>query len=115
MVSVTFLRHRSSYTDLASSPNVVNVSGILLIKDAGTTSPSSLIPTDSVKGALHEIATCMSLRVPILLTSPPSSGKTTVLKHLAGLLHPTIKNQIVTIQLADTSLDARALLGSHVS
>ncbi|KAL1760476.1 hypothetical protein FB107DRAFT_202952 [Schizophyllum commune] len=96
-------------------PNVVNVSGILLIKDAGTTSPSSLIPTDSVKGALHEIATCMSLRVPILLTSPPSSGKTTVLKHLAGLLHPTIKNQIVTIQLADTSLDARALLGSHVS
>ncbi|KAL1705188.1 hypothetical protein EV121DRAFT_279766 [Schizophyllum commune] len=96
-------------------PNVVNVSGILLVKDAGTTSSSSLIPTDSVKGALHEIATCMSLRVPILLTSPPSSGKTTILKHLAGLLYPTIKNQIVTIQLADTSLDARALLGSHVS
>ncbi|KAI5834423.1 P-loop containing nucleoside triphosphate hydrolase protein, partial [Schizophyllum commune Tattone D] len=83
--------------------------------DAGTPPPSSLIPTDSVKGALHEIATCMSLRVPSLLTSPPSSGKTTILQHLAGLLHPTIKNQIVTIQLADTSLDARALLGSHVS
>ncbi|KAL1666977.1 hypothetical protein GGF50DRAFT_125186 [Schizophyllum commune] len=96
-------------------PNVVNVSGILLVKDAGTPPPSSLIPTDSVKGALHEIATCMSLRVPSLLTSPPSSGKTTILQHLAGLLHPTIKNQIVTIQLADTSLDARALLGSHVS
>uniref|UniRef100_D8PXL7 Midasin n=1 Tax=Schizophyllum commune (strain H4-8 / FGSC 9210) TaxID=578458 RepID=D8PXL7_SCHCM len=96
-------------------PNVVNVNGILLVKDAGTPSPSSLIPTDSVNGALHEIATCMSLRLPILLTSPPSSGKSTILKHLAGLLHPTVKNQIVAIQLADTSLDARALLGSHVS
>ncbi|KAL1744525.1 hypothetical protein HDZ31DRAFT_82642 [Schizophyllum fasciatum] len=95
--------------------HVVNVNGSLLVKDAGIPPPSPLIQTDSANAALRDIATCMSLRLPILLTSPPSSGKSTLFKHLAGLLHPALQNQIVTIQLADTSLDARALLGSHAS
>ena len=38
-----------------------------------------------------------------------------LIHHLSSLLHPRSKNHIVTIQLADTSLDPRSLLGSHVS
>ena len=57
----------------------------------------------------------MSLRLPILLTSTPSAGKSLLIHHLAKLLHPEKQNQIVTIHLADTSLDPRAILGSYVS
>ena len=57
----------------------------------------------------------MSLRLPILLTSAPSAGKSLLIHHLANLLHPEKQNQIVTIHLADTSLDPRAILGSYVS
>jgi len=38
-----------------------------------------------------------------------------LIHHLAKLLHPEKQNQIVTIHLADTSLDPRAILGSYVS
>jgi midasin len=57
----------------------------------------------------------LSLRLPTLLTSAPSSGKFLLLSHLAATIHPGVANQIITIPLADTSLDPRALLGSYVS
>ena len=85
MVSVIFLRHRPSYTDLASSPNVVNVSGILLVKDAGTTSPSSLIPTDSVKGALHEMVVPALLAIIVPLATGLILGPTGVVGLLGGV------------------------------
>ena len=53
--------------------------------------------------------------MPTLLSSPPSSGKSLLLSHLAASLHPGVENQIITIHLADTSLDARSLLGAYVS
>jgi midasin len=53
--------------------------------------------------------------LPTLLTSPPSCGKSLFLSHLAHVLFPGSKNQIVTIQLSDTSLEPRSLLGSYVS
>lgn len=53
--------------------------------------------------------------MPTLVTSPPSAGKLTVLKHLAAQLHPCVPNQIIVIHLADTSLDPRSLLGSYAS
>jgi len=64
---------------------------------------------------LRTIATHLSLRIPTLLTSQISGGKFTLLSHLARLLHPDQQNQIVSIHLADTSLDARGLLGAYVS
>lgn len=57
----------------------------------------------------------MSLRVPVLFTSPPSCGKSLLITHLAKLLHPNSSNHIITIHLADTSLDPRSLLGSYIS
>ncbi|RDB14764.1 Midasin [Hypsizygus marmoreus] len=99
------------------SPHVVNVHGIFLLRASGYphTSTSPLISTPTTVRALQSLAIHLSLRLPTLLTSPPSSGKSLFLSHLAELLHPGVKNQIITIHLADTSLDPRALLGSYAS
>ncbi|PFH53375.1 hypothetical protein AMATHDRAFT_1433 [Amanita thiersii Skay4041] len=105
-----------SVTDL--SPLVVNIYGVLLLRSKYLMpdKPGSvLIPTPSAIAALRTLATHLSLRLPTLLTSTPSSGKSLLLTHLASLLYPGTTNQIVTIHLADTSLDPRALLGSYIS
>jgi len=94
----------------------VNASGIFLLRDYLSPSPpSGLVQTDGAKAALRELALLYSLHHPILLTSPPSSGKSLLIHHLSNLLHPRSENHVVTVHLADTSLDPRSLLGSHVS
>ncbi|KAG6889702.1 hypothetical protein C0992_004422 [Termitomyces sp. T32_za158] len=100
------------------SRHIVNVHGILMLRAPGRglydpTSP--LISTPTTVQALRSLALHVSIRLPTLLTSPPSSGKLLFLSHLAELLYPGVSNKIVTIHLADTSLDPRALLGSYVS
>ncbi|KAJ7132921.1 midasin nuclear AAA ATPase [Mycena filopes] len=98
------------------SPRLTNVHGILLLRANGlppTASP--LVPTPTTDDALRALATQISLRLPTLLSSPPSSGKSLLLTHLAQLLHPGVKNQIIHIHLADTSLDPRSLLGAYIS
>ncbi|KAJ3856471.1 midasin nuclear AAA ATPase [Lentinula lateritia] len=76
---------------------------------------SPLIPTPTAVKALRSLALHLTTRLPVLVTSPPSSGKTLLLSHLAETLFPHVRNQLVFIHLADTSLDPRSLLGSHVS
>jgi len=95
---------------------VANIHGILLLRppsQAKVVSP--LIHTPNAIQSLRTLATHISLRLPILLTSPPSSGKSLLLYHLASSLHPGVNNQIVIIHLADTSLDPRSLLGAYIS
>ncbi|KAF7364926.1 Midasin [Mycena venus] len=100
----------------ALSPRLVNVHGVLLLRSNNSPSTTSpLISTPTTVQALRTLAIHMSLRLPTLLSSPPSSGKSLLLSHLAQLLHPGVKNQIIHIHLADTSLDPRSLLGSYVS
>lgn len=94
----------------------MNVSGIFLLRESlSPPPPSGLVQTNSAGIALRELALLHSLRHPTLLTSPPSSGKSLLIHHLSSLLHPHSKHHVVTIHLADTSLDPRSLLGSHVS
>ncbi|KAF8890021.1 hypothetical protein CPB84DRAFT_1411321 [Gymnopilus junonius] len=98
------------------SPLVANVHGVLLLRTSPTSSiDSSLIPLPSSIVALRQLAFHISIRIPTLLTSAPSAGKALILSHLAQVLYPDTQNQIVSIHLADTSLDPRALLGSYVS
>ncbi|KAL6308298.1 midasin [Sparassis latifolia] len=98
------------------SPFTVNVHGILMLRSsAPTTQQMTLIETPTASQALRRLAVHHSLRVPTLLTSAPSAGKSLLLSHIAALLRPEVLNPIVVIQLADTSLDARSLLGSYVS
>ncbi|KAH8085408.1 midasin [Cristinia sonorae] len=98
------------------SPYIANIHGVLMFCEAGV-SPlqTNLIATPSTVAALRTLAIHLSLGVPMLLTSSPSSGKSLLLSHLASVLYPNTKNHIVTIHLADTSLDPRSLLGSYVS
>ncbi|TFK40741.1 midasin nuclear AAA ATPase [Crucibulum laeve] len=97
-------------------PLTVNVHGVLLLRSTkGKESVSQLIPTPSAIDTLRSIALHISLHLPTLLTSPPSSGKSLFISHLAGVLYPGVNNHVITIHLADTSLDPRALLGSYIS
>ncbi|KAH9480590.1 Midasin [Psilocybe cubensis] len=98
------------------SPLIVDIHGVLLLRSSSSSIINGpLIPTPSSINSLRQIALHISSRLPTLLTSPPSAGKALLISHIAKLLHPQSQNQIVTIHLADTSLDPRALLGSYVS
>ncbi|KAI6098131.1 midasin [Pisolithus sp. B1] len=98
------------------SPWVVNVHGVLMLKSSPTPiPPSQVVFTPSAVCALRSLSMHVSLRLPTLISSPPSSGKSLFLTHLASMLYPNVKDQIVTVYLADTSLDPRSLLGSYVS
>ena len=103
---------------MSHSPLIANVHGVLLLRSALSTVssvPATLVSTPSARIALRSLATHISLRLPALLTSTPSAGKSHLLAHLASILHPQTSNQLIAIHLADTSLDPRALLGSYAS
>ncbi|KIK92495.1 hypothetical protein PAXRUDRAFT_571192 [Paxillus rubicundulus Ve08.2h10] len=98
------------------SPWVANIHGILMLKSSPIPpSPSEVIATPSAVDSIRKLAILTSLRFPTLVSSPPSSGKSLFLSHLASRLFPEVRDQIVTVHLADTSLDPRSLLGSYVS
>ncbi|KAL4081238.1 P-loop containing nucleoside triphosphate hydrolase protein [Scleroderma citrinum] len=106
-----------SLSDSDLSTWIVNIHGILMFKSSpAPPAPSSfIVPTPSAIHALRTLALHISLRLPTLITSPPSSGKSLFLAYLASILFPDTKDQIVTVHLGDTSLDPRSLLGSYVS
>jgi midasin len=101
---------------LFSSVFTANIHGVLLYRSPGSTDEvSPLIHTPTAIQSLRTLALHLSLRIPALLTSPPSSGKSLLLHHIASTIHPGVRNQIINIHLADTSLDPRSLLGAYVS
>ena len=57
------------------------------------------------------------LDFPVLLSSPPSSGKTHLFHYLSSQLyvHQQPINRILTIPLADTSIDVKSLIGTYIS
>ena len=84
-------------------------------RHAAPASPAPpLVCTNATVNSLRTLALLVSLRLPVLLTAPSSSGKILLLSYLASMLYPNVKNQLVIINLADTSMDARSLLGSYV-
>ncbi|KAI0822070.1 midasin [Trametes gibbosa] len=98
------------------SPLVANIEGVFMLRaSVSATPPSQLINTPTTAEALRHIALRLSLQLPILLTSSPSSGKALLISHVAQILYPDSRNHVVTIHLADTSLDPRSLLGSYIS
>ncbi|KAH0831978.1 midasin [Lanmaoa asiatica] len=98
------------------SPWTANIHGILMLKSSPSP-PSSVevVTTPSAIKALQQLAIFTSLRLPTLITSPPSSGKLLFLSQLASVVYPKANDQIVTVHLADASLDPRSLLGSYIS
>ncbi|KAH7907327.1 midasin [Hygrophoropsis aurantiaca] len=105
---------RLSQSDLC--PLVANICGVFMLKASSCSAPSStMISTPSAIKYLRAIAIQLSLRVPTLVSSSPSSGKSTLLSYLASTLYPDDRDHIIPVNLADTSLDPRSLLGSYVS
>lgn len=109
-----------SFTDFyvfRASSRIANIHGVLLLKKPGPSLRplSKLVPTASAVSAIRAIAIRFSRRLPILLSSPASSGKSLLVNHLADILYPSSPHQIVTLHLSDTSLDAKSLLGSYIS
>ncbi|KAK8847475.1 hypothetical protein IAR55_005333 [Kwoniella newhampshirensis] len=100
------------------SPHVTVIADGLLLRSAGAATTTILhvrtAPTDS---ALHSLCPLIQLGLPVLLTSSPSSGKTHILQYLSSTLHPSQQptSRILTIPLADTSIDVKSLIGTYVS
>ncbi len=95
---------------------IAHVHGILMLRSSPATHFSSpLIHTPTAAQSLRGIALHLSMQLPVLLTSAPSAGKSLLVSHIAEVLHPNARNHVVTVHLADTSLDPRSLLGSYVS
>lgn len=131
---------RLQHDDLSSS--VVDVEGLLLFREGYLPSvtvpsttrstlakekagpkPESFIRTPSNVALLRTLALHVQKRLPALITSPPSSGKTSTITHLWQLMHAepgstsittaqARQRGLVVINLADRSLDSKSLLGS---
>lgn len=100
------------------SARVTNVAGILLYTDFLTfdrQGSTEYVPTATTTISLRALALYVSQRVPILLTATPASGKMTLIRELASRIHPEGERGLVILQLADTALDAKSLIGSYVS
>ncbi|KAJ1018157.1 hypothetical protein NDA16_005023 [Ustilago loliicola] len=98
---------------LPCSPRRNNVSNSTLLEDR-------FVETAGITPSLSELALRLGMNYPILLSGPPSSGKSTLIRHLSRLLKggetQSLASHILTIQLGDQSgIDAKQLLGSFVS
>lgn len=75
------------------------------------------VKTAASEACISQVAKSLCLGLPTLISSPSSAGKTHVVNYLSTLIYPTtpLNSRVLTIALADTSIDAKALLGSYVS
>ncbi len=97
------------------------VGGVLLWREPSSSNTirrqavSHFVETASCERTLTDLAIAMSSALPILLSGPPSSGKTSLLHHLHAQLHPSTSPQgLLVIPLGDsTGLDAKSLIGSY--
>ena len=102
------------------SPRTVLVAHTLFFRDPpepGLIEPFTHVPTSAFNTAAEEIVPHLRSGSPILISGPSSSGKTHLIRHLNHQLHPTQlhSHHVVTISLADTTIDVKAMIGTYVS
>ncbi|CAE6509447.1 unnamed protein product [Rhizoctonia solani] len=100
------------------SPWISNVSGVLIFSNSsvrGREPLASYVATPTTVNTLRSLALHVSQRIPTLVSATAASGKMTLLRELARRIHPEGEQGLVVLQLADTSLDAKSLIGSYVS
>ncbi|EGG02722.1 uncharacterized protein MELLADRAFT_66139 [Melampsora larici-populina 98AG31] len=84
------------------------------------------VPTSSSRAAIRSLARSIEQRLPVLLSGPPSSGKTTIIEEVVNLFWSSASSSsdqtftrhqanVVILNLASRTLDAKSLIGSHVS
>ncbi|TIA99817.1 hypothetical protein E3P84_02013 [Wallemia ichthyophaga] len=108
----------SQSTPSTTNPRLSVIASKVIISRQSTHTPlSNYIPTPPLESALVDLSVAYSTRLPTILSSPPSSGKSTLINHLSSIVHPPSATHphILTIHAADPSLDPKALLGSYIS
>ncbi|KAL8290339.1 hypothetical protein RQP46_002597 [Phenoliferia psychrophenolica] len=112
----------TSYPSLSTAARTKPTSSLSTTTRAGP-KPEPFVPTPGTTQLLHSLALHTLRRLPVLISSPPSSGKASTITHLWSLLHslplsplsptPSARQRsLVLINLADRSLDSKSLLGS---
>jgi midasin len=103
------------------SPRIALIADSITLRtiNPASTSIYSIIhvPTTAITTATRSILSHLQLGIPTLITSPPSSGKTHILQYLSTQIHPSHQptHRILTIPLADTTIDVKSLIGTYVS
>ena len=97
------------------SPRIALIANTLFFRDSASSDPILHVDCPSMVAAISDCVSPLRSRRPMLLTGPPSSGKSHLIRYLSSLLHPSQRNHIFTIPLADTSIDVKNLLGTYVS
>jgi midasin len=79
--------------------------------------PLTHVPTAAMNTAIEDISPLLQRGSPVLITAPPSAGKTHIVQWLSSQLYPSSQptNRILTIPLADTTIDVKSLIGTYVS
>ncbi|WVQ83143.1 hypothetical protein IAT38_005281 [Cryptococcus sp. DSM 104549] len=106
-----------SSSDLASRSTIVADSIVLRASLPDPRYTTLHVPTTPTDTTLRSLLPLVQRTIPILLTSPPSSGKTHILHYFSSMLFPSQQptSRILTIPLADTSIDVKSLIGTYVS
>lgn len=83
----------------------------------GAVEPFIHVATSLSRSALNSIAPLLAVGSPVLLSSSASSGKTHLIQYLSTQLYPGLQptHRILTIPLADTSIDVKSLIGTYIS
>ena len=97
------------------SPLLSNFYGLLLPRLGDIeASSSTFVPIASSIAVLRHLALSVVSKTPIILSSRPSAGKTTVCNHLCTQFGVPA-DQLVTLDLSDRSIDAKSLIGTLTS
>lgn len=84
------------------------------------------VPTSSSRSAVRSLARSIKQRLPVLLSGPPSSGKTTIIEEVVDLFWSSASSSsdrtltrcqenVVHFNLASRKFNAKSLIKSHVS
>ncbi|KDN47531.1 P-loop containing nucleoside triphosphate hydrolase protein [Tilletiaria anomala UBC 951] len=127
---VTTAMNKLRLTPQDLHPRVSSIGGVILLRGSPISASSSaskpvpFVETTSSYRTLTDLAIDISCRLPILLSGPASSGKTSILHHVYAQLHPSCipakasgnPRGLLTIPLGDSmGVDAKSLLGSYTS
>ena len=112
----------TSYPSLKTAAGRTSIARTTTATPAERPKPEPFVTTPGTTQLLHSLALHTLRRLPVLISSPPSSGKASTITHLWSLLHsqplsplptPSARQRsLVLINLADRSLDSKSLLGS---
>lgn len=105
-----------SASDLSRRTTIIGPS--LFLRSSPVSSQNLIhVATKAMDAAIADIASRLQRGVPVLISAAPSAGKTHIVHNLSAQLYPGTQptSRILTIPLADTTIDVKSLIGTYVS